>query len=300
MVFECLQETRESSFANIGAFQELDKTRTYACIMQHRDNHIVYSHSANRLILVSIHSITHVRDLDASYSTVVNLSRCEYPDVWNEAVRVFGRSEAASGSSEDNVTVITLERLKMIVEMSDIHIDVLVTHDDLANPKVSYYPPMWILKNARTNQKIEIQNPYYKKAKDLRNMQPNLRYHWLELMKTQQITTYLNAFEMYRSLFDYFQMEYDDFVANVHNTYIEYYVKKNRSVVNHDLRREDGAGEVITPYPKRYFVPAAALHHNVYIPCLTAGSRQIITLQFVKDYFESLPTGKLYYYITNV
>jgi hypothetical protein len=112
-------------------------------------------------------------------------------------------------------------------------------------------------------------------------MQPNLRYQWLDLMKTRQCAAYLNAFKMYGPQFDHFQTEYNDFVANVHNTYIQYYVQKNRAV-----------------QPKRFFVPAAALHHNVYLPSLIEGPKRIISVQVVNDYFESLATGKLYHYIT--
>lgn len=175
----------------------------------------------------------------------------------------------------------TLNELKSFVEKANIVVDVEVTDEELCNKNSPYYPPAWILTNTRTRQVTEIQNPYYVTAKALRNMQPNLRYQWLDLMKARQIATYLNAFKMYELQFDYFQTEYNDFVAKVHNTYIQYYVQKNRAV-----------------QPKRFFVPAAALHHNVYLPSLREGPKQIISVQVVNDYFESLATGKLYHYIT--
>ena len=394
MVFDCLQVNRElvnNDFTNIAAFSELDKRLTYTCILQHTDNHIVYSRSNCELILLAIHSIARVNVTDDDkhnyYSTVATFSEYGHPDSWRIANRVFGPvgeanglGEAASGLREATValgeatvalgeappvlskppvgpteTVFslggvafdliksafglskttvalseavvalsgaaapglgeavvalseaaapgiggavvalgeaagppksfkffeTLNELKSFVEKSNIVVDVEVTDEELRNNNSPYYPPAWILTNARTRQVTEIQNPYYAKAKALRNMQPNLRYQWLDLMKARQIATYLNAFKMYGPQFDHFQTEYNDFVANVHNTYIQYYVQKNRAV-----------------QPKRFFVPAAALHHNVYLPSLREGPKRIISVQVVNDYFESLATGKLYHYIT--
>ena len=366
MVFDCLQVKRDSvnnNFTNIAAFSELEKRLTYTCILQHTDNHIVYSRSNCELILLAIHSIARVNVTDDDkhnyYSTVATFSEYGHPDGWRIANRVFGPvgeatvalgeaavrptetvfslggaafdliksafglskttvalsgaaapglgeavvalSEAAPGLGEAVVALgeavvalgeaagppksfkffETLNELKSFVEKSNIVVDVEVTDEELRNNNSPYYPPAWILTNARTRQVTEIQNPYYAKAKALRNMQPNLRYQWLDLMKARQIATYLNAFKMYEPKFDYFQTEYNDFVANVHNTYIQYYVQKNRAV-----------------QPKRFFVPAAALHHNVYLPSLRECPKRIISVQVVNDYFESLATGKLYHYIT--
>jgi hypothetical protein len=385
MVFDCFQVKRDSvnnNFTNISTFSELEKRLTYTCILQHTDNHIVYSRSNCELILLAIHSIARVNVTDDDkhnyYSTVATFSEYGHPDGWRIANRVFGPvgeapvalgeatvtlgeaapvlseapvalgeaavrptetvfslggaafdliksafglskttvalSEAAAPGLGGAVVALgeaaapglggavvalseaplgptnptksfkffeTLVGLKSFVEKSNIVVDVEVTDEELRNNNSPYYPPAWILTNARTRQVTEIQNPYYAKAKALRNMQPNLRYQWLDLMKARQIATYLNAFKMYEPKFDYFQTEYNDFVANVHNTYIQYYVQKNRAV-----------------QPKRFFVPAAALHHNVYLPSLREGPKRIISVQVVNDYFESLATGKLYHYIT--
>jgi hypothetical protein len=352
MVFDCFQVKRDSvnnNFTNISTFSELEKHLTYTCILQHTDNHIVYSRSNCELILLAIHSIARVNVNDDDnhnyYSTVATFSEYGHPDSWRIANRVFGpvgeapvalgeapvtlgeaavrptetvfslggvafdliksafglskttvalSGAAAPGLSEAVVALgeaagppksfkffETLNELKNIVEKSNIVVDVEVTDEELRNKNSPYYPPAWILTNARTRQIAEIQNPYYTKAKALRNMQPNLRYQWLDLMKTRQCTAYLNAFKMYGPQFDHFQTEYNEFVANVHNTYVQYYVQKNRAI-----------------QPKRFFVPAAALHHNVYLPSLIEGPKRIISVQVVNDYFESLATGKLYHYIT--
>lgn len=283
MVFDCVspsvaRDLINDNFTNIPGFQELNQHFTYTCVLQHCDNHLVYHVSENRMVLLAIHGIARVLSEtgELCYSAVAACSENGYPDIWRTAKQVFDAK-----STHPLQFVDTLSRLNNIVENAQGFVEAPISVIDLTERSASrFFPPAWILKNMRTQQYTEIQNPYYANAKAVRNLQPNLRYQWLNLMKTGQIETYLSAFPIYRQQFNHFQLEYYEFIVNVHNTYVQYYVKKNREV-----------------QPKRFFVPAAGLHHNVYLPSLTAGAKQIISVQVVKDYLESLATGKLYHYI---
>ena len=334
---QCDNNLDELELGNNPDFQGLLKNCFYTCILQHWENHLVYKQSqycGARLRLISIHhscyemkprdenvalnmesprptnfppnttlaqvmdeldspKTTYEFDLRGYVPTVKELMPNEYDDVWNDARVVFdGQSSTnANGQSSTNAngqSSINSFTINSIDGWFDDDISVLktgehfpITDAELKNPESKFYPPAWILKNKRTGQTTEVANPHYQRAKNLRNMQPNLRYQWLELRRTRQVGTYVRAFEMYRGHFEHFEREYAAFVRNVFRTYFEYYIVK---------RKEHK--------PKKYFVHAAGLHHNVYLPSVFSGQKREITLQEVDKYFDVMPAGKLYYYIT--
>ena len=330
---QCNNNTDELELGNNPDFQGLLKNCFYTCILQHWENHLVYKQSqycGARLRLISVyHSCYEMKccyemkycdedstltvcvsqnqrftptttlanvmnELDSPKTTyefeprryvptVKELLPNEYGDIWNDARVVFeGQTNAEGQSSINSFTINSIDG------WFDDDISVLktgehfpITDAELKNPESKFYPPAWILKNKRTGQTTEVANPHYQRAKNLRNMQPNLRYQWLELRRTRQVVAYVRTFEMYRGHFEHFEREYEAFVRNVFRTYFEHYVVK---------RKEHK--------PKKYFVHAAGIHHNIYLPSVFSGQKREITLQEVNQYFDVMSAGKLYYYIT--
>lgn len=261
--------TDELELHAVPFFQELSKHCFYTCILQHWKNHIVYEplpENTAFLKLVAIYSV--------EPGCVVKESDC--PDIWRAGNSVFDPlwSYTCLIPNKQILESIVLKESEEDKSQS-------IARWELHNVKTQYYPPAWILNNRRTGQTTEIQNPHYQRAKALRSMQPNMRYQWLELYKTGRVEMYLHTFSMYADTFEYFHREFDAFVENVFVTYLLYYITKRREL-----------------YPKKYFIHAAALHHNVYVPSKLEGAKREITREIVKDYLTAIPTGKLYYYIT--
>jgi hypothetical protein len=93
------------------------------------------------------------------------------------------------------------------------------------------------------------------------------------------VTEFLTYFPQYRKQFYQFYRQYHEFITEIHNAYVKYYVLKNRD-----------------PVPKKYFVHVSKIHHNVYLPSLASGNKQIITHRVIREYFDELnPSAQIYY-----
>jgi len=271
----------------------LSESCSYTCILQHWQNHLVYSPLSPYtafLHLISIHQHTITED---GVSTVTEVLEYDPDEIWATARRIFDtpRTKYTTLSSARDLVdggFLREEFKQLLSEGQELDQDLDEDQDEdldrweLNDPESKYHPPAWILTNKETGDRIEIENPHYRRAKDLRDMQPNLRYHWLMLKLSGKLDAYQRAFDANKHAFAHFQLEYDAFVKAVHQTYVSYYIMK---------RKEGG-------FPKKYFVHAAALHHNIYIPSMQAGSKKIITIDVVKEYFGAFSAGKLYYSLT--
>ena len=272
----------------------LSESCSYTCILQHWQNHLVYSPLPPYVAFLHLISIHNKSISDDGVSTVTEVLEYDPDEIWATARRIFDTPRTRTkyitlSSARDLVDngFLREEFKQLLSEGQDEGQDLDEDQDEdidsweLNDPESKYHPPAWILTNKETGDRIEIENPHYRRAKSLRDMQPNLRYHWLLLKLSGKLETYQNAFNSHKRIFAHFQFEYDEFVKAVHQTYVSYYI----------MKRKEG-------YPKKYFVHAAALHHGVYIPSMQSGTKKIVTLDVVKEYFGAFSAGKLYYSLT--
>jgi hypothetical protein len=111
-------------------------------------------------------------------------------------------------------------------------------------------------------------------------MQPNMLYQYLQLRGSYKVTDYLLAFPQYKAEFAYFEKEYEQFVTEVHNAYVKFYIKKERD----------------NTIPKQYFVHAARIHHNEYLTQQVP--RRKVSRITVYAYFEQFSATKMFYFLT--
>lgn len=271
------------------------KNCSYTCILQHWQNHLVYSPLSPYTAFLHLISIHRHTITEYGVPTVTEVLEYDPDEIWTTARRAFDTPRTkyiALSSARDLVDggFLRQEFKQLLSEGEEQEQEDEEPEDqdedldswELNDPASKFHPPAWILVNKETGERIEIENPNYRRAKDLRDMQPNLRYHWLMLKLAGKLDAYQRAFDANKHTFAHFQLEYDQFVKSVHQTYVSYYIMK---------RKEGG-------FPKKYFVHAAALHHSVYIPSIQAGSKKIITIDVVREYFGAFSPGKLYYSLT--
>lgn len=258
-----------ADFSDIPHFDDLSKDLCYTCILNHPDNHLVYEtlRFCMTLKLVSITSIS---------GETPKLTEVTDPAIWEAAHGLFQCNYANSKQISSKAELKNLHAFNQITTTSEI------TDSEINDAYSVFHPPAWILTNADTGHRVEIANVNYQRAKELRNMQPNARYLWLDLKHKGLTRAYLSAFPMYRRLFDKFQIEYDRFVGKVYDAYVNFYILKQRE----------------SAIPKKYFVHAAIIHHNVYLPSLMAGQKQPIRIFEVKTYFEQFTASKMFYHLT--
>ena len=256
---------------DVSQLDVLSKNMCYICILNHSENHIVYSaEEVASLTLVGIYEIA-------------GCSVAEIPEdsaEWSVGYRVFLSNRSNNDAKE---TVQTSQEL--LKKFQDRTEPLNISAADLAVKNSPYHPPAWIFKNRRTGHVSEIVNPYYEAAKEKRNMQPNMRFHLLDLMKNGSVASYLETFPRYRSLYLELKSEYDAFIGSIYDVYVHFYILKIRDETQ--------------KYPKKFFVHAAKIHHEIYVPSLNQGRRKKITVEVVRKYLESLSSTKLFYYLTS-
>ena len=284
----------------------LSKSYCYTCILQHPANHIVYSGApfCAFLKLVAIYETSAMpplvpNDSDIRYRDCVReLANPDYPEnaksyledsredgddnIWKMGYWVFGNPGTTSEfvQSFDDLLTLKKEVFETYVDMMIVNSAKVYSGDIGEHPDSLYYPPAWILTNNRTGQRCEIKNPFYELAKSLRNIHPNMRYQYLHLRSNNIVADYLHAFPRYKTEFAYLEKEYEQFVTEVHNAYVKFYIKKERD------------GKI----PKNHFVHAARIHHNMYLAQQVP--RIKVTRQTVYEYFAGYSPAKMFYLLT--
>jgi hypothetical protein len=149
------------------------------------------------------------------------------------------------------------------------------------NTETIYTPMGWMLTHAITGDRMAIDNPHYLRLKAIRGNNPNLQFHYLSLYRINQVSEFLSWFPMYKKQFYEFYTQYHGFITDVHNAYVSYYVLKEGKTI-----------------PKKYFVHAAKIHHNVYLPSIKSPEgKTVITHRVVREYVDSMTPSKLLYYL---
>ena len=263
--------------------EALSRKCCYTCILQHPANHLVYPPTpfAAFIKLVGIYEIVQPNEGESLGKTIIN----EVPTNsarWNFAHTVFDCNDEVPENltSAAELEEYQKERFQEFERAKEQGLQ--ICSDDLSDSESVYYPPAWILTNPRTGHTCEIQNPFYEAAKVKRNMQPNMRFLYLDLLKKDEVKSYLEAFPKYRRQFSTFEEEYEALIKNVYEVYVKYYILKHRDI----------------EYPKKFFVHAARLHHNVFLPSVAANKRRKITADSVRTYLGELSAAKLFYYLT--
>lgn len=303
-VFQPLALINEPDFFeelnDISILNNLSKSYCYTCILQHPDNHIVYSGPSFEptLHLISIYELNAmpplisvdsdefvdgcVRELENTYRNQEYLRGSktdEDANIWETALKVFGEHP------------ISTKYLRSSEELQAFNNDILEKQNESSSfanidpesiefgSDSKFFPPAWILTNVETGHSCEIQNPFYEKAKKLRSFQPNIRFQYLDLRGNGLVEQYLHTFPRYEEPFQILETEYNDFITEVYGAYVKFYIMNIR----------DGS------IPKNRFIHAAKIHHEVY---LTQTPRRRITIQDVEYYFAAVKPAKMFYYLT--
>jgi hypothetical protein len=138
-----------------------------------------------------------------------------------------------------------------------------------------------MLYHAESGLRASVENPQYVSKRDFRGNHPNLQYQYLCLSRIGKVKEYLEAFPMYASMFRLFHKQSADFIRNVHNAYVTFFIKKRGKEV---------------PIEKSIFRHICTLHNQVYVPSISTGTPTIITCKVVADYFNAMePKSQLYH-----
>jgi hypothetical protein len=186
------QRLNELSF-----LEYLPKNYSYSFVLQHPDNHIVLKITEPKVYLVAVYEIT-------AKNTVKYMKPTEYEN-W----RIFQNSNG----------VIHFPTSYMFKTYEDITYEFTSIQTDYNKLGV-------MLTNMENGERSAIKNPTYDSIKTLRGNNPNLQYQYLCLRRMGKVKDFLYYFPQYKHVFFNFRQEYNDFISNVHTSYVTYYVQK--------------------------------------------------------------------------
>ena len=247
-----LESLSISDFTSV--FETFNKSWSYTFVLQHPANHIVLNIQKPKLYLVSVYEIC--RDT----SEVRFVSPLEY-----EPIVTFNEFSILFPTRFVNENVENLVKEHCSIHSSNLNVVGLM------------------FTNLKTGERSALENPNYVQLRELRGNNPNLQYQYLCLKSMGKVDDFLKAFPQYKEIFWKFYMNYSDFVTNLHQSYLDYYIKKLGIKIS-----------------KQYFPLIYKMHREVYLPSLSTEIKIIIKRGIVQEYVKKIPPGELIYYLNYV
>ena len=251
MFLEALGAGDNQSLNELSLLQDLPKNYSYSFVLQHPDNHIVLPISKCSIYLVSVFELQ-------EENVVKYISPLEY-QYWDSFKNVNNLILFPKQYNYENYEQLKEENCSIQTEFTNL--GVMVT-------------------NVETGERTAFKNPTYEEVKLLRGNNPNLQYQYLCLRKTRKIQDFLFYFPQYKKIFFRFYQEYENFVNNVHFSYLTYYVQKQGVQIS-----------------KKYSPHIYKIHHEIYLPSLQTEEPIIIKRRVVKEYFDNLEPREMIYHL---
>lgn len=251
MFYDALRLDTDQEFNTIT--MNLSKNYCYSFVLQHPDNHIVLNDIVSKAYLVAVFELDNNNAKYICLTDVMNMDCVKSLDGLIYFPKIIEKMDNYN-KMELNYTK---DNCELIVGL------------------------MYL--NEKTGDRSHNINETYKKMKNLRGNNPNLQYQYLCLKKIGQVKEFLVCFPQYKNLFYKFYIEYKNFLTNLHQSYLSFYIQKTGEKIN-----------------KKYFYHVYKIHHNVFLPSLKE-TKKIMNKGEIYNYFENYdPIQQLYYLNYNV
>ena len=251
MFMEALGEKSDTNLNDASVVKTLDRDYIYSFVMQHPMNHIVLRIQRPTLYLVSGYRVE-------NKTTIYSYSVDELVDELKLDINAFG--------------ILTPKK----VEITGRSMGQITEMVGSANMDVGI-----MLVNASNGQRVKVLNDAYSRLKDIRGNNPNLHYHYLSLFAAGKVDEFLSIFPDYKRLFYEFYQQSYEFIKEVHDAYVSYYVLKQGKTKR---------------IPKPIFTHIYTIHSRYYLPNVKSETPTIVTRDVVAKYYnEMTPKEKLYH-----
>ena len=264
---------RNTPLNDVEILQYLPKEYCYSFVLQHPENHLVFQIEEAQLYIVAVYRINS-DDNEAEYIELSDVYHWTAMDIIKDYVFKFPLLEDGQENG--------LKYETKINSMNDFY-DVKNEMDKYPILGNNYMPMGIMFTNLSTGDRSYVMNPLYERLKEIRGNHPNLQYQYFALYRSGKIKEFLTYFPMYANEFHQFYLQTLNFVQDIHNAYVSYYVNKQGKYVQ---------------IPKNIFKHIYRLHQEVYLPSLNTPTKIIITRQIVCDYFNSMEPKEMLYHIT--
>lgn len=253
MFLEALDE-KGQELSNTVFVSKLSVDLTYSFVMQHPANHIVLNIKKPCIYLVAGFKID--GDVVTNYTP-------------EDAIKYTLDDYRKGGDNFLNII-----KVPRVVDITGKSVDEIVN--------ISQDYDAGIMVHSKINRKrVKVVNVTYERLKDIRGNNPNLHYHYLSLFAAGKVDEFLLEFPVYKRLFYQFYRQSYEFIKEIHDAYVSYYVKKMGKSVRIN---------------KYVFTHIYTLHNTYYIPTIDSATPTIVTRDVVSKYYNAMtPKEKLYH-----
>lgn len=251
MFIEGLGEKSDTDLNDASVVKTLNKDYIYSFVMQHPMNHIVLNIQRPTLYLVTGYKVV-------NKNTITSYGVDELVNELKMDMNAFGiltpkRVEIAGRS---------LNQINELIRSTNMNVGIMIF-------------------NGSNGQRVKLLNDAYSRLKDIRGNNPNLHYHYLSLFAAGKVDEFLSLFPSYKRLFYEFYQQSYEFIKEVHDAYVSYYVLKQGKTKR---------------IPKPIFTHIYTIHSRYYIPNINSEKPTIVTRAIVASYYnEMTPKEKLYH-----
>ena len=255
MFMEALDLPHYTDINKVPFIKNLPKNHCYSFVLQHPQNHFVLPIEYPALYLVAVYKI---ENTTAQYIPLKNAQEWDcLKDPKINFPRVF-----------DSLDLNYYDEIKN------------VCCSEFSNPQLLGF----MFTNQKTGDRMTMRNCRYEYIKKIRGNYSRIQYLYLNLLRTEKLTEFLEMFPIYKKMFYNHYELYKEYVASVHNAYMAVYVHKNNLTV--------------LDFNIKYLIKK--IHNEVFIPSL-ASNRIIITRRFVWRYLLDVvsPDNVMYYMVSD-
>jgi hypothetical protein len=247
------QKTFRSMFLDVfpplETFDKFPKNYCYQFILQHPDNHIVLNLLKPSIYLVGVYEIS------GKTAKVVMPTTYETWDYFT-AIESLLFPRRFSVTSYDEIT------------------------ENYCSCQSDYKMIGCMITHLETGERMVIENRTYSEVRELRGNHPNLQYQYLCLRRMDKVTDFLGYFPQYKKIFYKFYKQYCNFLTNLHQSYLTYYIQKSGVKIS-----------------KKYFPLIYRIHHIIYLPSLAQGEKKIMRLSEIAKYVKEMNPSELIHYL---
>lgn len=235
---------------------KLNKSYCYSFVMQHPDIHNIYSFIKPKLYLVEIYEIVQ------TLSELILVFQMNIDNI-KEKMYCFKAS-----------TVKVPERYEDWIDYSDLK-------RVYASANTRYSCKGVILRNLLSGERSKILNPTHHYIKLLHRVGEKEMYKYLVMRKEGRVKEFLKAYPVEKKKWSNFREFLHSFTNELHENYMDCYVKKAKMVEN---------------IPKMFRTHVQELH-EIYSRNCVGGKKNVITYREVIYYINTLPPDVLLFYL---
>jgi len=188
--------------------------------------------------------------------------------------------ESWNNFSNINGVILFPKRLEDITMYNELLCKVKSINNDITDNQQGY-----MVSNLHSGEKTKFTNYVNEMYKKTKNMEPNLQYQYFCFRRISKVCVskiWMRDISRNRKNFYIIHHEFEDFIHNVHTSYMEKYIYKIKEVII-----------------DKYNIHIDKIHRHLYLPSLKTTNKVVITRDIVRKYFDDMEPRELLFIINS-